>query len=374
VLAPYRLLGDDRLVRLAEAGNEPAFAVIYGRYERIITGYCRSIVEDEHDSRDAMQNAMLKALVALRRQGGPRGPLRPWLFRIAHNESITLLRQRSRQPDELDESAPAPSGDAHRQAEARERLAEVLEDMKGLTSHQRGALVMRELGGMGYDEIGAALETSPLAARQAVFAARRALAVPRRALRALLPPVPAGLLASLLGGGGGGTVKVIAVAASIGAGVTAVELPHSPERRDRIVAVTPAPTAAPAKAAKRRAPKAATVKAVVRPAVAAPAATARTVPVARKVVTKRREQAVAAPRREHTRPRRERQEDAAPREDGHRERGTRRAEESFEPNVRMARAEDCPPPREGGPPEPRPEPAPAAEPAPAPQETPPTPQ
>jgi RNA polymerase sigma factor (sigma-70 family) len=280
----YRLLGDERLTRLAEGGSDQAFAAIYGRYGRILHGYCRSLLEDEHDARDAVQNTMLKAFVALRR-GGPKGPLRPWLFRIAHNESITIIRQRARQPATLDDSMRAGGADTHRQAEARERLATVLRDLEGLTSHQRGALVMRELGGMGYDEIGVALETSPLAARQAVFAARRALGhVPRAQLRALLPPVPvAAILAAVLGGGGGGggaaavgggsiAVKAIAAAATVSIGFGAVEaVKHapSPDHADRVVAAAhdPAPAVAKRKAAK--APAVIAAAAVAQPAVVA---------------------------------------------------------------------------------------------------------
>lgn len=379
MLAPYRLLGDDRLARLAESGSEQAFGAVYSRYGRVLHGYCRSLVEDEHDARDAMQNTMLKAFLALRRGGGPKGPLRPWLFRIAHNESVTILRQRARRPDALDDAVSAPAQDTHRQAVARERLAEVLHDMQGLTSHQRGALVMRELGGMGYDEIGAALETSPLAARQAVFAARRALAVPRASLRALLPPVPAGAaVLALIGGGGSGgvAVKVVATAASVGIGIAAVELPHSPERGDRLAARTAAEP--------EREPGRPLVVAAAAPAVQAarivvarkeePAAGTAAPAVERKVVVRRRERAVAPPRRERrARPEARRDprpdERREPREDieqggfDGRHDEARERPASFDGERRFARGEDCPP-REGG------ERAPATAPEPAPEQPP----
>src|SRR5687768_17261745 len=171
----FRMLSDERLARLVESGSDPAFAAIYSRYAQAIHGYCRSMLRDEEDARDALQNSMLKALTAMRRSGRT-GPLRPWLFRIAHNESVDLLRRRSKSAFPLDDHPMlASSADVHQTAAAREHLGEVLTDLDLLTRHQRGALVMRELGGMPYDEIGDALDTSPLAARQAVWAARRAL-------------------------------------------------------------------------------------------------------------------------------------------------------------------------------------------------------
>src|SRR3954449_8254055 len=88
---PQRLLSDDRLLRLVATGNPQAFGSIYARYHAPLYAYCRSIVRDPDDARDALQNTMLKALAALGRGSADRElSLKPWLFRIAHNESITL--------------------------------------------------------------------------------------------------------------------------------------------------------------------------------------------------------------------------------------------------------------------------------------------
>ena len=65
--------------------------------------------------------------------------------------------------------------DVEHSAQVRARLDELLSDMRELPERQRGALAMRELGGLEYAEIGAALETSPAGAKQAIYEARRAL-------------------------------------------------------------------------------------------------------------------------------------------------------------------------------------------------------
>src|SRR5947207_668913 len=89
-----RVFGDDRLVRLLVAGgSERAFATLYERHHRALYRYCRSIVRDEHDAQDVLQTTMARALASLRK-GPPDAPLRAWLFRIAHNEAISLLRAR----------------------------------------------------------------------------------------------------------------------------------------------------------------------------------------------------------------------------------------------------------------------------------------
>src|SRR5438034_8876534 len=83
---PLRMVGDERLVQMAAAGSERAFAAIYERHARSLYRYCRSILHHDQDAQDALQAAMTRALAALSR-GAPDAPLRPWLFRIAHNEA-----------------------------------------------------------------------------------------------------------------------------------------------------------------------------------------------------------------------------------------------------------------------------------------------
>jgi hypothetical protein len=57
----------------------------------------------------------------------------------------------------------------------RERLRQLFADLHELQERQRAALVMRELNGLGYDEIGSALASSPASAKQLVYEARTAL-------------------------------------------------------------------------------------------------------------------------------------------------------------------------------------------------------
>ncbi len=88
-----RLSSDERLARLVSKGSERAFATLYRRHHQALYRYCRSIVRDEDDAQDALQSAMTRALVALRSQERDLA-VRPWLFRIVHNEAVTILRRR----------------------------------------------------------------------------------------------------------------------------------------------------------------------------------------------------------------------------------------------------------------------------------------
>jgi RNA polymerase sigma factor (sigma-70 family) len=173
-----RLLGDDRLAQMAAAGNANAFAAIYERHRQGIYRYCRTILGTEEDASDALQNTMIGAMNAL---PGERRTisLRAWLYRIAHNEAISIVRRRAPAAavstgEESNRHEVSPETPA-RAVENRERLRELIADVATLPARQRSALVMRELAGLPYSEIGGALGLTAGAAKQAVYEARMAL-------------------------------------------------------------------------------------------------------------------------------------------------------------------------------------------------------
>ncbi len=167
------LLSDERLVRRAAGGEERAFAAIFERYHQPLYRYCAAIVGDSQDAQDALQNTMLKVLRAL--PGEAREiKLKPWLYRIAHNESIDLLRRR-RDTRELGAELVAPGPPLAEELSARERLRQLFSDLDELPERQRGALVMRELAGLDFAGIATALGTSPAVARQTLYEARLSL-------------------------------------------------------------------------------------------------------------------------------------------------------------------------------------------------------
>src|SRR3954447_909678 len=154
---PQRLLSDDRLLRLVVAGNPQAFGTVYARYHAPLYASCRSIVRDPDDARDALQNTMMKALAALGRGEDRQLALKPWLFRIAHNESITLLRKR-RPSEPLTDAISPPVGDTPGEGVGPQALPPPPADPPAPPERQRSALIMREVNGLSYEEIASALE------------------------------------------------------------------------------------------------------------------------------------------------------------------------------------------------------------------------
>jgi RNA polymerase sigma factor (sigma-70 family) len=238
VLGPaLRAQSDRRLVRLVREGYEGAFEEIVRRYRRPLGRFAASIVGGRHE--DVTQDSFRKALEALRR-GDAEIELRPWLYRIVRNTALNDLRDRPPAAAELADDLVAGTRSTAAEAEAREEVAELVEHLRALPENQRAALLMRELDGMGHDEIGAALGISKGAARQAIARGRAAVRsgfgalLPLPWLRSLLDggaPVEAGVGtgalagagATAIGAGGAGALKIglatVLVAGSLGAGV-----------------------------------------------------------------------------------------------------------------------------------------------------------
>ena len=165
-----RILKDEKLATLAAGGNDDAFATLYRRHHQAIYRYSLSLLGQEADARDALQSTMLAALSSLRSRP-IEGAFKPWLFRIAHNQSISIIRGRAR---EAPTDAPSPATFTD-DPETREQLRTLVSDLAALPDRQRGAIVMRELSGLSYAAIAAALATSEAGGKQLVYEARTAL-------------------------------------------------------------------------------------------------------------------------------------------------------------------------------------------------------
>ena len=215
--APARLAGtpllrtqsDERLVDLVRAGNDGAFEAIVARYRRGLTRYCSGILPGGRAD-DAVQQTFLRAYDALRASEGEMN-LRPWLYRIAHNQSLNALRDRSLGHEELDESIDGVQR-PDQALEGREHLHDVMAAVAALPERQRDAIVLRELEGRSYEEIAAELGVTGGAVRALLNRARGTL---RAGVTAL---TPYGLMARLPWAAEGGEGMAIRVAELCGAG------------------------------------------------------------------------------------------------------------------------------------------------------------
>jgi RNA polymerase sigma-70 factor (ECF subfamily) len=176
------------LNRTAAASDESAFAALTERHRRELHVHCYRMLASFDEAEDAVQETFLRAWRNRERFNG--GALfRAWLYRIATNVCLDLLRQKSRRvaaghsfvevpclqpyPDRLlDELAPS---DDQPDAVAVERetieLA-FLAAMQILPPRQRAALIARDVLGWPANETASLLETSVAAANSALQRAR----------------------------------------------------------------------------------------------------------------------------------------------------------------------------------------------------------
>ena len=170
---PVGALDDDALARRINAGDDRAFEELYSRYYPRLYRYCASVLGDPQEAEEALQSSMFSAYRALRAHDRELN-LRPWLYRIAHNQCLDIMRRR-RETDELSGLEEERGLNVSEQVDLREDVRQLRRDLAALAPEQREALVLREMGGLSHEEIARTLEATPAAAKQLIHDARRSL-------------------------------------------------------------------------------------------------------------------------------------------------------------------------------------------------------
>ncbi|MDX6681435.1 MAG: hypothetical protein QOG94_1474 [Solirubrobacteraceae bacterium] len=173
VTAPLlRLRSDEQLVALFRAGNDAAFSVIHDRYRQRLFAYSRQMLGgSRQDAEDALQDVFMRAYSSLRSNDRPLS-LRAWLYRVAHNRCIDQLRKPVPPAADLFDSSRKPVLDPIDEYERREDLRQLVADVRRLPDQQRSALLMREMDGLSYAELGDALGISLQAVKSLLVRAR----------------------------------------------------------------------------------------------------------------------------------------------------------------------------------------------------------
>src|SRR3954468_54766 len=170
-------LGDDGLVEQVRRGNDAAFEVIFDCHHRGILSFCRHMLASVEEAEDAVQHTFIQAYDSMRRSSREI-KLKAWLYAIARNRCLSVLRARREQAAELDDIPTAGLSDAVQQ---RSELREMLADIQGLPEEQRAALVLSELGDLSHTEIAAVVGCEASKVKSLVFQARSSLIETRNA-------------------------------------------------------------------------------------------------------------------------------------------------------------------------------------------------
>jgi len=190
------------LLRLAAAGDNNAFGEFTGGYRSELRAHCYRMLGSLHDAEDALQETLLRAWRSLPGFEG-RGSVRSWLYAIATNASLDIIRHRSRRELPADFSPAARAGadldppltdrpwlepwpdhwlaqDASLSPEAFYEQRESVElafivALRHLPSLQRAVLLLREVAGFSAAEISSQLGTSAASVTSALQRARAAV-------------------------------------------------------------------------------------------------------------------------------------------------------------------------------------------------------
>src|SRR3954465_11336657 len=176
---------DHQLVASVRAGDDRAFERLYERYHRRIAAYIYGMVNDYARAEDTARGVFMAALGGMRETDRSIA-FKPWIYEIAKNACIDQFR-RSRRAEEVsydaDEGLGAPdygrlvSTDAMPEAEldSKQQMDHLRGAFGGLSETHHEILVMRELEGLSYREIGERLSMSRPSVESTLFRARKRL-------------------------------------------------------------------------------------------------------------------------------------------------------------------------------------------------------
>ncbi len=177
-------VSEKKIIEKVLGGDANAFEELVLRYEKTVYNLALRMVGDRDDAFDMTQEAFIKAYGSLSSFRGD-SKFSVWIYRITTNVCLDFLRSKSRKQQvsltvsDDDEDAqldiPDPKADPEQQLIKKISMQSVEEGLKTLPDKQRQILVMRELGGMSYAEIGKALSIEEGTVKSRIFRARKRL-------------------------------------------------------------------------------------------------------------------------------------------------------------------------------------------------------
>jgi RNA polymerase sigma-70 factor, ECF subfamily len=184
---------DQQLVERAQRGDKRAFELLVAKYQRKLGRLLSRLVRDPAEVEDVTQEAFIKAYRALPSFRG-ESAFYTWLYRIGINTAKNYLVAMGRR-------APTSTGFDHEEAEnfedaeqlrdtatpeneliGKQIAATVNRAMEQLPEDLRTAITLREIEGLSYEEIAAAMDCPIGTVRSRIFRAREAIAAELRPL------------------------------------------------------------------------------------------------------------------------------------------------------------------------------------------------
>lgn len=174
---------DQGLVRGCRQGDKAALASLVRRYHRPVYNAAFRVLGNAEDAADTTQSVFLKVAERID-DYDPRFRFFSWIYRIAMNESIDLLRRNGREEPLADgDEHHGTGGDPEAQlgsAQVSRRIQAALMRMKG---EDRVVIALRHFSELSYREIGQVLDLDEKTVKSRLFEARSRLRTMLRDLR-----------------------------------------------------------------------------------------------------------------------------------------------------------------------------------------------
>ena len=169
---------DEELVERCLDGDVEAFAILVKRYQRPIYNAAYRVLGRQEDAADVTQTVFLKVAEHLR-DFDPRHRFFSWIYRIAMNEALSLLRRAGRdEPMDEDADFEAPAGEQpERQVAAAQAARRIQQVLMGMRPADRAVIALRHFSECSYEEIAQILDIEVKTVKSRLFEARSRMRV-----------------------------------------------------------------------------------------------------------------------------------------------------------------------------------------------------
>ncbi|MGE5739340.1 MAG: RNA polymerase sigma factor [Betaproteobacteria bacterium] len=167
---------DQALVERCRKGDRDAFTELVIRYQRPIYNAAFWILRSAEDANDIAQGVFLKVAEHLD-DFDSQHRFFSWIYRIAVNESLNLLRRNGHEEwldDEIDLPG-AETANPESQASDAERSRNIQRALLGLSANDRTVLTLRHFSECSYQEIAEILQIDEKTVKSRLFEARHRL-------------------------------------------------------------------------------------------------------------------------------------------------------------------------------------------------------
>ena len=173
------------VIRRVQHGDTESFSLLVEAYEKTVYNVALQMTGSREDAQDLTQEAFLKAYSSLSSFRGD-SKFSSWLYRIVSNLCLDFKRRQGRRPSSSltveDDEGESLQLDVADESQSPETLLErkltreaVRRGLRELPEEQRQILLLREIQGLSYEEIGEAMHLEPGTVKSRIFRARKKL-------------------------------------------------------------------------------------------------------------------------------------------------------------------------------------------------------